>query len=91
MVRFPRDYELVARVQARYLEEVFAKTSDIGDPWWRNQGVECLKESRATIVNDIVRTPNRDVYAVAPHGWQLLHSPALEQAQAQEQKPKLAH
>jgi hypothetical protein len=91
VVRFPHDYQLVARVQARCLDEVFDKTCDTGDPWWRNRGVECLKESRSTTVNDIVRTPHKEVYAVVPKGWQLLHSPALEQGHVQEQKPKLAY
>jgi hypothetical protein len=92
MVRFPRDYELVARVKARFLEEVFAKTNDIGDPWWRNRGVDCLKETRSTMVGDVVVSPSQKVYHFVGRGWMCVHDPALGQAleqaraQAQEQK-----
>lgn len=77
---FPSDYEFVARVKARSLEEVFRKTCDIGDPWWRNRGVECLKESRSTNLGDVVVSPSQKIYQVVSWGWMLVHNPALGQA-----------
>ncbi len=79
-VRFPRDFELAARVQARYLEEVFVRTSDPVKPWWRNRGVECLKEARSTQVGDVVVAPDQRVFQVLGRGWICVHDPALGQA-----------
>lgn len=89
LVAFPRDYEFVARVKARDLEQVFEKTNSHDLPWWQKRGVECLKETRSTMVGDVVISPSREVYQVQSQGWCLVQIAAQKQARAtsQEQYP----
>jgi hypothetical protein len=96
MVNFPRDYELVARVQARYIEEAFGRSNDPGPLWWRHRDVECLKETRTTTVNDVIVCPDQRVFLAFERGWRCIHDPTLGQTlertraeQALEQRPKL--
>ncbi len=87
LIAFPHDFERVARVKARDLEEAFEKTSSQDRPWWRKPGVECLKASRPTMVGDIVISPKEEIYQVLPEGWKLVGRLAQEQARAKEQAP----
>jgi hypothetical protein len=88
-VQFPHDYERVARVTARDLEQVFEKTTSYDVPWSRKAGVECLKETRSTMVNDIVISPDHELYQVTSDRFRLIAGPAQELARAKggEQGP----
>lgn len=65
---FPDSYELVAVVECENLGEVFEKTNHIDRPWFENDGVICVKESRSTSVGDVVELDGKR-YLCAPCGW----------------------
>lgn len=66
--RFPRDFELVAKVDAETLEEVFAITNQ--DNWWDNDKVIAYKKTRTTSVGDVVvMNGGKDVYLCLFTGW----------------------
>lgn len=84
-VEFPTHYELVARVRAQSPEEVLEKTTHRADVWWDRQGVECLKSSRSTAVDDVVVGSVGDMHVLAPKGWvqALEPNPFLESLEAE--------
>jgi hypothetical protein len=69
IVEYPTDYELVARVKARSLDEVYEKTNGMDGPWWEKEGVERLKRSRSTSIDDVVIGPALDIQILGPKGW----------------------
>lgn len=72
---FPEDYHLVARVPGDDLDHAYERTNSISCAWFRNEGVEVVKETRSTSVGDVV------VLDGVPHrcislGWGDLEAPA---------------
>ena len=70
-VRFPDDYEYVARVKARSLEEVYEKTNSLDGPWSERGDVKCVKASRSTSIDDVVVGPAGEVFVLGWNGWAL--------------------
>lgn len=52
---FPKDYELVARVDTHDLDEAYGLTNHIDTAWWENEKVTLFKESRSSSVGDVLR------------------------------------
>jgi hypothetical protein len=87
-VRFPADYELVARIKARSLDEVYEKTNGIDGPWWRGEGVECVVHSRSTSIDDVVIGPSGDIQILGWNGWMMVRE-AQAHVQSVEAKPTI--
>lgn len=54
-----RDWSQEDYFEQRVHEEVFQLTNHINKPWWENEGVTLVKESRSTSVGDIIMIGNR--------------------------------
>lgn len=67
--RFPDDYEPVARVKTKKLDEAFELTNSINCPWWENDGVSAIKQTRSTSVGDVVEVDGVR-YLCADIGWE---------------------
>lgn len=87
-VTFPRDYERVALVTARNLDQVLEKTSSYDQHWWDKRGVECVKGTRSIMVGDIVISPDQDLYQLASEGLRLVNNRAHERAPAVREAPE---
>jgi hypothetical protein len=56
-------------------------------PWWKKEGVECLKPSRSTSIDDVVIGPAFDIHILGPKGWiQALGPWPFLQVMEEEQK-----
>jgi hypothetical protein len=71
-VRFPADYEHVARVKALSLDQVYEKTNSMDGPWWLREGVQCVRPSRSTSIDDVVIGPAGDIHVLGWNGWMLV-------------------
>jgi hypothetical protein len=70
---FPQDFELVADVQAKDLEEVFRLTNHIESDWRENKEViPAPSAKRSTSVGDVVKEFGGDTYECASCGWEKL-------------------
>ncbi len=87
-VRFPADYELVARVKARSLDEVYEKTNSMDGPWWARKDVECVMPSRSTSIDDVVIGPSGDIHVLGWNGWMMVRQ-ARAPVQGVEAKPTI--
>ena len=63
------NYSLIATVETDELGEVFGLTNHIHYEWWRNDGVELVKESRSTSVGDLIEAEDGILYMVASVGF----------------------
>ena len=81
-VHFPADYELVARVEARSLDEVYEKTSGLDGPWWERADVRCVKPSRSTSVDDVVVGPAGVLHVLGWSGWAHYRCPETQSIEA---------
>jgi hypothetical protein len=85
-VHFPADYEHVARVRAKTLDEVYEKTNSLDGPWWARADVRCVKPSRSTSIDDVVVGPEGSVHVLGWKGWAMVRE---AREQAAEQKPSI--
>ena len=65
---FPTDYELVAEVDTDDLDIAFERTNTINRPWWENDRVKPLKQTRSTSVGDVVEV-NGKYHLCEMAGW----------------------
>lgn len=66
---FPADYQLVATVEAKNLDDVFEKTNHIDREWWLNEGVTAHMQTRSTSVGDVIEM-NGKFWRCENAGWQ---------------------
>lgn len=72
VLQFPRDYNLVAKVECDDIDEAYHLTNHISAPWWANRAVELIgaPNHRSTSVGDVIHDTETDTYyACAPMGW----------------------
>lgn len=68
---FPKDFVLVAKVEAESLEEVFRLTNHIDHDWRQNPGVMPSNVARrSTSVGDVVVEVGGKTWECAPCGWE---------------------
>ena len=65
---FPADYELVAEVDTDDLDVAFERTNTIHGPWWENESVLAIKQTRSTSVGDVLEVGDKH-YKCEPIGW----------------------
>lgn len=68
---FPADYELVAEVECKDLEDAFRATNTIDDIWTKNPEVIQLhkRQCRSTSVGDVLEDEDGIAMYCAPCGW----------------------
>lgn len=68
---FPDDYDLVARVRAANIDQVFQFTNHIDRPWYESRLVLAVsKKVRSTSVGDVIIDPNGIKWVCMPIGWE---------------------
>jgi hypothetical protein len=70
MPQFPQDYDHVANVLTKTVEEAYRLTNHIDNPWWDNERVvKTVKDSRrSTSVGDVVETET-EAFRCEMVGW----------------------
>lgn len=63
------NYELVAEATCERMGHIFELTNHIDRPWWENEGISLVKESRSTSVGDLVENERGFLFMVASVGF----------------------
>ena len=72
---FPQNYNLIASVEGRHMDDVFARTQNVDFAWTGRTDVQTrilppyAEGGRSTSVGDVIETPEGELSVVMPFGF----------------------